>query len=68
MKEIFADGSHIIQNFTNLVIQLDASYVEQVVKVLAREKQVIRRKTIPLVKVLWNNHGTKEYSVKLRKI
>ena len=36
------------------------TYEEQPVEVLERREQVLRRKVIPLVKVLWRNHGIEE--------
>ena len=36
------------------------TYEEQPVEILDRREQVLRRKIIPLVKVLWRNHGIEE--------
>ncbi|XP_038885857.1 uncharacterized protein LOC120076160 [Benincasa hispida] len=36
------------------------SYKEKPMKILDRKEQVLRNKTIPLVKVLWRNHSTEE--------
>ena len=38
----------------------DLSYEEKPVQILAREEKVLRNKVVPLVKVLWRNHKTKE--------
>ena len=43
-----------------LQIQENLSYEEIPIKILDRKEQVLRTKTIPLVKVLWRNHSTKE--------
>lgn len=55
-KKYAQDEGHIIQNFTNLEIQ-HALYVEKLVKILVREEKLLRKKIIPLVNVLWDNHG-----------
>ncbi len=34
----------------------DLSYQEQPIQILDHREQVLRSKTIPLVKVLWRNH------------
>lgn len=41
-------------------IQEDLTYTEQPVRILDRKEQVLRNKTIPWIKVLWNNHGIEE--------
>ena len=38
----------------------DFSYNEEAVQILDRKEQVLRNKTIPLVKVLWRHHGVEE--------
>ena len=38
----------------------DLTYEEEPVEILAREVKELRNKKIPLVKVLWINHKTKE--------
>ena len=53
------DPSHVL-DWTNLEVDEDASYEERPVWVLDRRDQVLRGKTIPLVKVLWKHHGVEE--------
>jgi hypothetical protein len=36
--------------------------VEEPVKIVDKKEQVLRTKTIPIVKVLWRNHGVEEAS------
>ena len=43
-----------------LKLKEDLTYEEELVKILDRREQVLRTKTIPLVKVLWRNHATEE--------
>ena len=38
----------------------DATYEEIPIHILDRKEQVLRTKTIPLVKVLWQHHGVEE--------
>ena len=47
-------------DWTDLEEDADASYEERPVWVLDRRDQVLRGKTIPLVKVLWKHHGVEE--------
>ena len=53
------DPSHVL-DWTNLEVDEDGSYEERPVRVLDRWDQVLRGKTIHLVKVLWQHHGVKE--------
>ena len=48
------DPSHVVE-YESLHIGGDLSYQEQPVQILDRREQVLRSKTIPLVKVLWRN-------------
>ncbi|KAA3447270.1 DNA/RNA polymerases superfamily protein [Gossypium australe] len=45
---------------TEVEIQPDMTYGEELVKILAREVKQLRNKSIALVKVLWQRHGLKE--------
>jgi predicted metal-dependent hydrolase len=38
--------------------------VEEPVKIVDKKEQVLHTKTIPIVKVLWRNHGVEEASSK----
>ncbi|KAA0056524.1 Chromo domain-containing protein [Cucumis melo var. makuwa] len=38
----------------------DLSYDEEAVRILDRKEQVLRNKTVPLIKVLWRHHGVEE--------
>ena len=50
------DPSYVL-DWTDLEVDEDASYEERPVRVLDRQDQVLRGKTIPSVKVLWKHHG-----------
>ncbi|KAA3470338.1 DNA/RNA polymerases superfamily protein [Gossypium australe] len=45
---------------TEVEIQPDMTYGEELVKILAREVKQLRNESIALVKVLWQRHGLKE--------
>nr|GFC59077.1 hypothetical protein [Tanacetum cinerariifolium] len=41
-------------------IRIDLSYVEEPKAILDRQDRVMRKKTIPFVKILWRNHPERE--------
>jgi hypothetical protein len=43
-----------------LEIHEGLTYVEEPVKIVDKKEQVLRTKTIPIVKVLWRNHEVME--------
>ncbi|XP_028060472.1 uncharacterized protein LOC114264062 [Camellia sinensis] len=53
------DPSHML-DWVDFEVYEDASYEEQPVQILDTREQVLRGKTIPLVKVLWRHHGVEE--------
>ncbi|GMP29364.1 hypothetical protein CsSME_00004501 [Camellia sinensis var. sinensis] len=53
------DPEHVVDH-ENLEVQEDLSYEEQPVQILDRRDQILRNKTIPLVKVLWRNYRVEE--------
>ena len=53
------DSSHVVSSET-IELRPDLTYEEELVEILAREVKELRNKKIPLVKVLWRNHKTKE--------
>ncbi|KAF5958330.1 hypothetical protein HYC85_005555 [Camellia sinensis] len=59
LRKYEPDPSHVL-DWTDLEVDEDASYEERPVRVLDRRDQVLRGKTIPLVKVLWKRHGVEE--------
>jgi hypothetical protein len=50
----------VIVEYEPLEIQEGLTYVEEPVKIVDKKEQVLRTKTIPIVKVLWRNHGVEE--------
>lgn len=66
LRKYIRDKSCIIPNYTELNIQPNVTYEEELVKILDKQNKVLRRKTIPLVKVLRKNWGHVEASWKRR--
>ncbi|KAA0063130.1 hypothetical protein E6C27_scaffold381G00040 [Cucumis melo var. makuwa] len=59
LRKYIPDPSHALQE-QPVELKEDLSYVEEPVKILDRKEQVLRNKTIPLIKVLWRHHGAEE--------
>ncbi|XP_028098161.1 uncharacterized protein LOC114297879, partial [Camellia sinensis] len=55
LRRYLRDPEHVV-DYGDLEFQEDLSYEEQPVQILNRHDQVLRNKTIPLVKILWRNH------------
>jgi hypothetical protein len=52
----------VIVEYKPLGIQEGLTYMEEPVKIVDKKEQVLRTKMIPIVKVLWHNHGVEEAS------
>ena len=61
LRRYVSDLSHIL-SYEPLQVQEDLSYEEMPMEILDRKDQVLRNKTICLVKVLWRNHSIGEAS------
>ena len=59
LRKYISDPSHILET-TTVEVKEYLSYEEQLVQILDWREQVLRNKTIPLVKVLWRNHAIEE--------
>ena len=59
LRRYIPDPSHVIE-YKDLSVEEDATYVVKPVKIMGRRDQVLRNRTIPLVKVLWMHHGIEE--------
>ncbi|XP_038874243.1 uncharacterized protein LOC120066978 [Benincasa hispida] len=59
LRKYVLNPTHV---FPEQPVQLkeNMSYEEEPVEILDRKEQVLRNKMIPLVKVLWRNHGIEE--------
>jgi hypothetical protein len=61
LRKYVHDPSHVI-SFKPLKIQENLTYEEMLIQILNHKEQQLRKKTIPLVKILWRNHGVEEAS------
>ncbi|XP_038896631.1 uncharacterized protein LOC120084893 [Benincasa hispida] len=70
LRKYVPDPMHVLVD-QPIQLRENMSYDEDPVQILDRKEQVLMNKTIPLVKVLWNNHGvekaTWEYEEQVKK-
>ena len=59
LRKYIPDPSHVLTE-QPVEIQKNLTYEEEPVQILDRREQVLRNKTIPLVKVLWRSHTVEE--------
>ena len=59
LRKYIPDPSHVLTE-QPVEIQENLTYEEKPVQILDRREQVLRNKTIPLVKVLWRSHTIEE--------
>ncbi|KAL4018231.1 hypothetical protein IC575_021821 [Cucumis melo] len=59
LRKYISDPSHVLQ-VQPIDLKEDLSYREEAIQILDRKEQVLRNKTIRLVKVLWRHHGIEE--------
>ena len=59
LRKYIADLSHVLEE-QPISLQKDLSFEEEPVQILDRKEQVLRNKSIPLVKVLWRSHQVEE--------
>jgi hypothetical protein len=62
MLRKYITNPDVIMEYEPLEIQEGLTYVEEPVKIMDKKEQVLRTKMIPIVKVLWRNHGVEEAS------
>ena len=58
-KKYMTDLSHVLRD-QPIELKEDLTYKEIPVHIVDRKDQVLQNKVIPLVKVLWMNHGREE--------
>ncbi|KAA3455259.1 DNA/RNA polymerases superfamily protein [Gossypium australe] len=66
LRRYRSDHSHVIST-EDIEIQLDLTYEEEAVEILAREVKELRNKRVPLVKVLWRSHSIEEATWELEE-
>ena len=59
LRRYHSDESHILP-VQDVQVQSDFTYDEELKVILAREVKQLFNKQVPLVKVLWQNHGIEE--------
>ena len=59
LRKYVSDPSHVIA-YEPIQLRKDLSYEEHPVRIVDRKDQILRRRTIPYVKVQWNNHSERE--------
>ena len=61
LRKYVPDPTHVI-DYEPLQLQENLTYTEEPLRIVERKEQVLRNRTIPLVKVVWNNHAISEAS------
>lgn len=56
LRRYRSDPSHIV-SIEEIKVRPDLTFEEEPIQILDQDVTVLRRKTIDLVKVLWQNHG-----------
>ena len=59
LRRYRSDPSHVI-NDSEVQISENLSYVEEPVRIVDRKIKQLRNREIPMVKVIWKNHGLEE--------
>ena len=59
LRKYVSDPTHVL-SYEHLQLDQDLSYEEKPVQVLDKKDKVLRTKTVPLVKVLWQNRKSEE--------
>ena len=67
LRRYRSDPLHVVSSET-IEIRPDLTYEEEIVEIFAHEMKELRKKRIPLVKVLWRNHKTQEATWESEKV
>ena len=59
LRKYSPDPAHVV-DWGEIVVDTDGTFEEGLVRILDRRDQVLRRKTVRLVKVLWQHRGVEE--------
>nr|GFB04890.1 retrotransposon protein, putative, Ty3-gypsy subclass [Tanacetum cinerariifolium] len=60
IRKDYSVGERVIKGPEMIEIRIDLSYVKEPEAILDRQDRVMRKKTIPVVKILWRNHLERE--------
>ncbi|XP_071925131.1 transposon Tf2-1 polyprotein [Coffea arabica] len=66
LRKYYSDPSHVLP-LEGIEVDETLTYEEGPVKILEREVKELRNKKIPLVKILWKNHGLEEATWELEE-
>ncbi|XP_077246041.1 uncharacterized protein LOC143885883 [Tasmannia lanceolata] len=66
LRKYISDLNHVIE-LEPLNLREDLLFEEQPVRIVDRKDQVLRRRTIPYVKVQWRNHSEREATWELEE-
>ncbi|XP_016705344.1 uncharacterized protein [Gossypium hirsutum] len=59
LRRYCSDPTHVVP-VEEIEVRLDLTFEEEPIQILDRKVKVLRRKSIPLVKVIWQNHSSEE--------
>ena len=59
LRKYILDPSHVLKD-QPVELKDNLTYKELPMQIVDRKEKILRNKVIPLVKVLWGNHGIKE--------
>ena len=59
LRRYHSDPTHIVP-VTEIEVRSNLTFEEEPMQILDRDVKVLRRRSVPLVKVLWRNHGKEE--------
>jgi hypothetical protein len=59
VRKYLPDPNHAV-NDENIKLTPDLNYVEKLIQIIDRGLKELKRKTIPMVKVLWNHHPVRD--------
>ena len=59
LRKYHADARHVIE-YEQVDLQPDLTYIEQPVRIMDQKEQVLRNKTVKLVRILWRNQNVEE--------
>jgi hypothetical protein len=62
MFKKYIANPYVIVEYESLGFREGITYIEELVKIVDKKEQVLCSKTIPIVNVLWRNHGVEEAS------
>ena len=59
LRKYHADARHVIE-YEHVDLQPDLTYIEQPIRIMDQKEQVLRTKTVKLVRSLWRNQNVEE--------